>query len=273
VFNLTYDYYLLKKVHSIHAFFFDFKLLSELEITTVKSNNLNTNFIMILNLKYKPIMNSIYGIFVILFCTIVTAQNVSGVSINWNVEVGCQEYTIDFSDPGKPIFIETIPDDLCIHVCERSSVTYTLSGNIGGSPATQWIVTGGIITFHNDETCTVLWGEMGEGSVGFSIATPNGINTKNLCIQKVKTPIANFNIVGTGSEFIDEDMGQLVYYACTDQFLNFVNTSTTIPGSELTSSWFFGDGSSSGDTNPSHAYTRTWFLYCLFKSNKRMRMY
>lgn len=208
-------------------------------------------------------MNSIYGIFMILFCTIVTAQNVSGVSINWNVEVGCQEYTQDFREPDKPIFIETIPDDLCIHVCERSTVTYTLSGNMGNSPATQWIVTGGVITSHNDETCTVLWGEMGEGSVGFSIATINGINTKNLCIQKVKTPTANFNIVGTGSGFVDEDMGQLVYYACINQALNFVNTSTSNPESVLTSSWSFSDGSTSGDINPTHVYTEegTYTVY------------
>jgi hypothetical protein len=65
-------------------------------------------------------------LFAMLFAGNVTshAQNASGISLTWNIGVGCQTY----SEDRKGVFLEEIADSECINVCQNSSVIYTLNG-------------------------------------------------------------------------------------------------------------------------------------------------
>ena len=121
-------------------------------------------------------------------------QTTSGILIDWNSEVGCQVY--GQSDPPRgtkdPIFLEDILDGQCIRVCEYSTIRYTLTGNLGSSPNTVWTVVGGTKYGETSSICNVSWGATGNGSIAFSINTPNGIITKTICIEKIIRPRALF---------------------------------------------------------------------------------
>ncbi|TXH60197.1 MAG: PKD domain-containing protein, partial [Bacteroidia bacterium] len=177
----------------------------------------------------------------------------SGIMFFWDSEVGCQEY-FNGEDPRgtkEPVFIEQITDGVCIRVCEQSEVIYTLSGNLGATPNTQWTVVGGTIINQTDTTCKVKWGDVGYGSIGFTITTPTETITKTLCIEKIIIPKAEFSILSASDGF--EGIG--TYYACANQTIYFDNLSTTNSGSTIVSYlWDFRDGTFSSEFEPNHVY-------------------
>ena len=93
-----------------------------------------------------------------LFCNLQSyAQNPSGIAINWSTEAACQTYSVkDDAHYTEPVFIEAIENGQCRKVCNKSKVTYTLSGNLGTNPATLWDVAGGLITFQNTDRKSVV---------------------------------------------------------------------------------------------------------------------
>lgn len=182
----------------------------------------------------------------LIFCTN-TIKAQSGVALHWDTEVGCQSYFED--DKRKEIFLEDITDGVCLRVCEGAKVVYTLTGPLGGAPATVWSVAGGTMTAHTDSTCNITWGASGAGSLTFVINLPTGTVTKTLCFEKIIKPTASFNMAPyvAPTKYI---------VSCINQTLNFVNSSTANGGTNLVSYfWDFGDGSYSTALNPSHMYT------------------
>jgi len=164
--------------------------------------------------------------------TIFSQTPTSGVFINWNVEVGCQTFSNEeIRDEKEPILIENISDSDCIKVCESSKVTYTLSGNLGTSPATQWSVIGGTITSQNATSCLITWGSVGAGSLSFTVTNACG------CSSTYKRPIE------IGERGFDIEClsvvceGQTVTYnlpfdgqqICHDNF-NWIVASSTLQG-------------------------------------------
>ena len=191
----------------------------------------------------------------------------SGVLFFWDTQVGCQEY-FNGEDPRgskEPLFIEQITDGVCIRVCELSTVTYTLSGNLGSTPTTLWTVVGGTITNQDDTTCIINWDTSGVGSVGFTVTTPLGVFTKSLCIEKIIVPVADFTIVALeGSSEVRS------YYACANQNINFNNLSSANNGSSVIHYlWDFGDGTYSSAFEPNHTYLEDgdyWVVLTVYNS-------
>jgi hypothetical protein len=124
------------------------------------------------------------GLFLTFCSNAIQAQ--SGISLAWDVEVGCQTYSED--PKRKEIFLEDITDGVCLRVCESGKVTYTLIGNLGAAPGTVWNVAGGTITTHTDSSCNITWGASGAGSLTFTLNFPGGIITKTLCFEKIIKP-------------------------------------------------------------------------------------
>lgn len=185
------------------------------------------------------------GLFFAFYTHTLRAQT-TGIALQWDTEVGCQSY---FEDPKrKDIFLEDITDGVCLRVCEGAKVTYTLTGSLGGAPATVWSVAGGTMTAHTDTSCNITWGISGAGSLSFVINLPTGTVTKTLCFEKIIKPTALFNLAPfvSPSKYI---------VSCINQTLNFVNASSANGGTNLVSYfWDFGDGSYSTAYNPSHMY-------------------
>ena len=188
-----------------------------------------------------------------LFCNLQSyAQNPSGIAINWSTEAACQTYSVkDDAHYTEPVFIEAIENGQCRKVCNKSKVTYTLSGNLGTNPATLWNVAGGLITFQNTTECIVEWGEPGQGSISFTIDTPNGVITKTICIEKIIIPIANFALVPY------PDYKEEVSF-CSKQILYFTNLSSPNNGAGINSyQWDFGDLTPTSTVfSPTHIYNQ-----------------
>lgn len=190
----------------------------------------------------------------------------SGVQFFWDKQVGCQEYFNEESHEIKePIFIEQISDGICIRVCEKSTVTYTLSGALGATPNTLWTVVGGTIDSQDDATCTVIWDTVGLGSIGFTVSTPNGTIVKSLCIEKIVVPLSNFIMLAYNGSNDTRS-----YYACTNQIINFTNLSSPNNGSAVvTYLWDFGDDTYSSAFEPTHTYLEDgeyWVVLTVFNS-------
>ena len=177
------------------------------------------------------------------------SPNPTGISLSWNVSVGCQSYEELIRGDKDPIFIENIADNTCINVCEGSQVVYTLSGILATSPSTVWSISGGSIINSSLNLCTVSWGNVGAGTLTFTATAATGLITKTICFNKIIKPIANFDILPITS-------AQNIYYSCTNQTTFLANLSNTAGGTGLFSyNWDFGDGTTSAAFEPTHIYT------------------
>lgn len=170
------------------------------------------------------------------------AQSSSGISIGWNISVGCQEY----SDDRKEVFIEQIQEDERINVCKNSSVKYTLSPLPTGS-TTVWTVSGGTKSLETNQSVTVNWTGIGNADVTFTITTPTGILTNSLPLTIIQGPSAAFD----STPFTQ---GQTIF-ACAQQLINFNDLSSPNGGSAIVSYfWDFGDGNVWAGQGASHSY-------------------
>lgn len=187
----------------------------------------------------------------LLFSFSLSYGQTAGLSLSWDKEVGCQTLSNEEGhNPKDPILISDIETSQCINVCEKTTVTYTLS-NLPPLSSTSWLATGGNITFQNNTTCKVNWGSIGDGNLSFSITNSDGgIITKSICVEKIPLPIANF-ITG-----LEEGQDSNYLYVCKGQTINFTNLSTANNGSEINSyHWDFGDNTTSSAQNPQHIFT------------------
>lgn len=176
----------------------------------------------------------------LLFSVSLNAQN---ISLTWDNESGCQIYKPD----DRKGFQEDIGQSGCVRVCENSTATYTLTGSSSSWPAT-WSVTGGTVQFSNNTSCTVVWGSSGAGAVTVNVTTPNGIKTREICVEIIDGPYVQFTVFPV-------DEGEKDYFACLEEEIFFTNLSNDGGGSEIVSYyWDFGDGNYSSAFEPSHVY-------------------
>jgi hypothetical protein len=174
------------------------------------------------------------------------AQTQPGILLSWDNAVGCQTYEYEKE---RKLYIENIEDSECVRVCQYSYVKYTLS-NLPPGATTTWSAVGGVVSGPTNTYCYVSWGGVGAGSISFTITSGNTVITKTLCIEKIMTPTAKFEVAPQGQSPNPQEV-----YICSNQAINFDNLSSTNNGSNLVSYyWEFGDGSTSAAFEPSHTY-------------------
>lgn len=131
-----------------------------------------------------------------------------------------------------------IPDEslVCEKVCDYATVTYSTPLNAGSSYL--WAATGDLsITGATTNTVTVTWDSTGYGSLTVYETNSFGCtDSAVICVEKVDLPTAYFTNQAS---------------ACRYTNVPFTNGST----GATSYSWFFGDGGTSADENPSHPYS------------------
>ncbi|WP_084626025.1 T9SS type A sorting domain-containing protein [Flavobacterium soli] len=171
------------------------------------------------------------------------AQTPPGVGLFWDSQVGCQ---IGIPDDKRFKFLEDIEESECLRVCDLSEVNYELFYLPAGA-TTTWSVVGGTLLTSANDGCTVLWENVGMGSISMTIALPGSTISKTLCIEKMELPTALFEIPNQTAP--DH------FVTCSDQLINFTNLSFPNTGSSLIGYfWDFGDGTSSTAFEPTHTY-------------------
>lgn len=149
------------------------------------------------------------------------AQSPSGISIVWTAQVGCQVFANEDDPRGDKgsIFLEDITDSVCIKVCEKSKVDYTILGNLGNNTI-NWTVIGGTIIWQDHHACGIEWSEFGQGFLMFEIINNRDevVLTKSICIEKIIKPIANFTILPFPN---NNDTDELI--SCAAQTITFTN--------------------------------------------------
>lgn len=154
--------------------------------------------------------------------------------ITADITVGCQ--TLSDSTPntpkGGPGHIDD--DDGCVKVCEGSAVTYTGHGPAGSTYG--WVVTGGTILTAAADTCVVLWGTPGAGSITLSDTSIYGcVGYKSVCIQIIEKPNAFFYAIPNPT--------LTTINVCLGTTVIFKDSSTGSTGSPILNwFWYWGDG-------------------------------
>lgn len=163
-------------------------------------------------------------------------------------QVGCQ--TLDTTRREPPVIPPQFEDG-CIKACEGNSVTYTSSGT--PSSTYTWNVTGAVSYTTSGNSCTVLWGAPGAGSITVTETTqPNGCpGSKQICVEIIPKPNAIMGAMPNPT--------QNPITVCVGDTIQFVQSSVPVGPSPLVNwYWDFGDNttfSSSTPVNPSHHYT------------------
>ena len=185
------------------------------------------------------------------------AQNASGISLTWNVGVGCQTY----SEDRKGVFLEEIADSECINVCQKSSVIYTLNGLPSGT-TTIWTVSGGTIFAQSNTTVSINWGIVGDAEISFVSTTPNGLISNKLCLKVIQGPRASFFVAPF-------DISAEEIKVCSNQLVYFTDASLTNGGTAIVNyHWDFGDGTTQDAQNPTHSYANPgWYEVVLTVTN------
>lgn len=186
----------------------------------------------------------------------IKAQTPNTAVLTWDQEVGCIRYDDDVSvtpgngeaPPQKQVnLVEGMMDGNCPRFCEGSRVNYLLQGNSIAS--VQWQVTGGMLQpGSTNNNAVVQWGSSGNGSITITITyNDNTVKTYTVCIEKIVSPHAEFQIDGT-------DPYQQLF--CANSSITFNNISHDNGGSAIVNYlWDFGDGNSSNAFEPIHTYT------------------
>ncbi|WP_118952632.1 PKD domain-containing protein [Taibaiella helva] len=171
------------------------------------------------------------------------------LAITSNFEVGCQSLAIDSvrkeEQGGNNQDME--PDGPCIKVCEFSIVRYYATGVTGGS--FTWNVVGATVLNNWGDSIEVQWGAPGtSGSISLHAVTPCADYDKELCVQVTAKPKAAFAVMPDPNPAHD-------FQACVNNLIQFQDLSVGTPQSPIVSwYWDFGDGNTSAQQNPSHAY-------------------
>lgn len=182
----------------------------------------------------------------------VTVEPLPTPTISASVRVACQQLT----DTSKPVS-ETdtrdnpgVLDDKngCIKVCEYSTVVYTANG--GSGSAYSWSVTGATSYSSSGNTCTVIWGPKGAGSITVTeTSSPTHCQgSKTICIDIIEKPHAHF--------FAQPDSTLTTISICLHDSVIFVENSTGTAGSPIVSwYWDFGNGQTFAASSPGPVQT------------------
>lgn len=124
--------------------------------------------------------------------------------------------------------------DDCERVCKGATVTYSTTLNPGSTYV--WGATGQWALITSGNTATVTWDSSGYGRVWVIETNSWGcVDSAELCVKKVNLPVAAFSHQSS---------------ACRFSPVAFTNLSTGATSFQ----WYFGDGGSSTQANPSHSY-------------------
>ncbi|MCX6272977.1 MAG: PKD domain-containing protein, partial [Bacteroidetes bacterium] len=125
--------------------------------------------------------------------------------------------------------------DACEKVCKYARVTYSTPFNTGSSY--QWVATGDLqITGATTNAATVTWDSTFLGTLTVYETNQWGCkDSTKICVEKVDLPVAQFTHPAS---------------ACKNSPVPFTNQST----GAISYQWYFGDGSGSILTNPTHTY-------------------
>ncbi|KGO93694.1 PKD domain-containing protein [Flavobacterium subsaxonicum] len=165
------------------------------------------------------------------------------INIIWDSETGCLVY-----DDKKREYTEEIEDGPCVRVCENSVVTYTLTGDATNWVTTNWSIAGGTVIASTLTTVTVQWGSAGWATVAATVTKNDDTQqTEEICVEVIHSPRAHFGVM--------PNMNADPIRACAEETLFFVNDSDTDGGTALIAYyWDFGDGTTSPQFEPQHAY-------------------
>ena len=136
---------------------------------------------------------------------------------------------------------DTDRKESCIQACEFMEMTYTVPFDANSTYA--WTAQGGnIIGSSINHSVLIEWGAAGQGFIEVKETNQYGCeSTEKFCVDILDSPTADFNASTTD--------------ACLNQTVNFFDISTDA----YTWHWDFGDGNTSTDQNPSHAYNSSGF--------------
>jgi len=159
--------------------------------------------------------------------------------ISTNFSVACQTLTSGISDRGRGHPLITTGGN-CIILCDSSVIRYYANGNGGRY---TWVVTGGIVLANYNDSIDIMWPTPGIPGSIYLYDTIGHCNAEtNICIQVIQRPNAFF-FPSTPT-------------TCLGDNIIFTDLSTASPLSPIVSTiWFFGDGSATSETDPSHVYT------------------
>ena len=123
----------------------------------------------------------------------------------------------------------------CQKVCKGNTVTYSTLLNAGSTY--QWVVSGHSNIVISNNSATVTWDTTTYGSLVVIETNQWGcVDSNKICIEKVNLPVAFFTSQSN---------------ACKYTSVPFNNFSTNATAFQ----WYFGDGGSSTNASPSHAYS------------------
>ena len=221
--------------------------------------NLNTDPIFMKKDNYFPWRKAlfIFGLITLLFLGnsfSIKAQSISGATISWDTEVGCQTYRTE-TDPDLllEIFLDDIGPSNCIQVCEYSKVSYTFNyppGYVGYW--TGFNQSGGLFSNLNATSFDIDWGAAGTGFISFRQTINNVEVYKTVCVEIIESPTSLFDTAPFGQT--------QPIKICANQQVDFTNLSTANNGSSLVGyHWNFDDGTTSTAFEPSHTFTSPGF--------------
>src|SRR5690625_2260669 len=188
------------------------------------------------------------GVFILLLLNTPSVFGQSGFILNWDLEVGCLEYSGKRTDP-----VEDIGDDNCLLTCEGSTVTFTLGFGNESVSSLAWTTDGGQILSTNmgssEGTAEIEWSNVQEhGNVTVLISLADGTSRiRSVCVTTKPKPQGGFEILGQQNKNF-----------CSESELFFENNAFVPDGSQIVASqWDFGDGFYSNEKNPSHTYSQS----------------
>lgn len=198
----------------------------------------------------------------------VTVLPLPAPTITASFRVACQQLT----DTSKPVSETRTTDNPgvlddkngCIKVCEHSTVVYTANGASGS--VYTWSVSGATSFSASGNTCTVVWGPVGPGSISVTeTSSPDSCKgSKTICIDIIEKPHSHF--------FAQPDSTLKAITVCRYDSVIFVDRSTGTAGSPIVSwFWNFGDGgtfasSSSGPVQHGYNTPGTYTAYLVVKN-------
>lgn len=166
--------------------------------------------------------------------------------ITTHTTVACQSLGNDVKDYGATNILSDTSG--CVKVCERSTVRYYANGNNGS--AYTWQVTGGTIVHNWGDSIDVQWNSPGvpaQITLLDSLGSCNGATS--ICVNIILRPTAKFSI-------LPDTTGTITNVTiCRGSTISFKDLSIGDPNSPIVSwTWFFGDGGTSAQENPSYTY-------------------
>ena len=180
---------------------------------------------------------TLFLIFSFLSVSHTSAQNTSpnDALLTWDFEVGCTDFSEDKDDIRDQIPVETLSDDICLQVCEGSTVNYSLIDVYNSINTVSWNITGGNIVSSNGTDLEVEWGATGvQAAISVTVTYDDGEQVvESQCVEIIPSPNSSIGIAGPENDVF-----------CVNSDINFLNLSTANGGSQIVAQqWNVSDSS------------------------------